>query len=178
MCIRDRYVATYARVLISERRMNQAEQLLRRAIYRQWNTELVSLYGLAHSDRLEEQIRMAETWATTQERSPELLMTLARLYLEKGEKEKAIALLMETSRQDASQRYAMELGLLLESMGRSADALQCYRRGIEGLMADAVSTRDNPDVLLVEASANANFGSQFLALDRHTNVSAPNSKES
>mgnify|MGYP001161049895 FL=1 len=172
------YVATYARVLISERRMNQAEQLLRRAIYRQWNTELVSLYGLAHSDRLEEQIRMAETWATTQERSPELLMTLARLYLEKGEKEKAIALLMETSRQDESQRYAMELGLLLESMGRSADALQCYRRGIEGLMADAVSTLDNPDLLLVEASANANFGSQFLALGRHTNVSAPNSKES
>ena len=172
------YVATYARVLISERRMNQAEQLLRRAIYRQWNTELVSLYGLAHSDRLEEQIRMAETWATTQERSPELLMTLARLYLEKGEKEKAIALLMETSRQDASQRYAMELGLLLESMGRSADALQCYRRGIEGLMEDAASTLDNPDLLLVEASANANFGSQFLALDRHTNVSAPNSKES
>jgi HemY protein len=172
------YVATYARVLISERRMNQAEQLLRRAIYRQWNTELVSLYGLAHSDRLEEQIRMAETWATAQERSPELLMTLARLYLEKGEKEKAIALLMETSRQDASQRYAMELGLLLESMGRSADALQCYRRGIEGLMADAVSTLDNPDLLSVEASANANFGSQFLALGRHTNVSAPNSKES
>ena len=172
------YVATYARVLISERRMNQAEQLLRRAIYRQWNTELVSLYGLAHSDRLEEQIRMAETWATAQERSPELLMTLARLYLEKGEKEKAIALLMETSRQDASQRYAMELGLLLESMGRSADALQCYRRGIEGLMEDAASTLDNPDLLLVEASANANFGSQFLALDRHTNVSAPNSKES
>ena len=172
------YVVTYARVLISERRMNQAEQLLRRAIYRQWNTELVSLYGLAHSDRLEEQIRMAETWATTQERSPELLMTLARLYLEKGEKEKAIALLMETSRQDASQRYAMELGLLLESMGRSADALQCYRRGIEGLMEDAASTLDNPDLLLVEASANANFGSQFLALGRHTNVSAPNSKES
>ena len=172
------YVATYARVLISERRMNQADQLLRRAIYRQWNTELVSLYGLAHSDRLEEQIRMAETWATTQERSPELLMTLARLYLEKGEKEKAIALLMETSRQDASQRYAMELGLLLESMGRSADALQCYRRGIEGLMEDAASTLDNPDFLLVEASANANFGSQFLALGRHTNVSAPNSKES
>ena len=172
------YVATYARVLISEHRMNQAEQLLRRAIYRQWNAELVSLYGLAHSDRLEEQIRMAETWATAQERSPELLMTLARLYLEKGEKEKAIALLMETSRQDASQRYAMELGLLLESMGRSADALQCYRRGIEGLMEDAASTLDNPDFLLVEASANANFGSQFLALGRHTNVSAPNSKES
>ena len=172
------YVATYARVVISERRMNQAEQLLRRAIYRQWNTELVSLYGLAHSDRLEEQIRMAETWATTQERSPELLMTLARLYLEKGEKEKAIALLMETSRQAASQRYAMELGLLLESMGRSADALQCYRRGIEGLMEDAASTLDNPDLLLVEGSANANFGSQFLALGPHTNVSAPNSKES
>jgi HemY protein len=172
------YVATYARVLISERRMNQAEQLLRRAIYRQWNAELVSLYGLAHSDRLGEQIRMAETWATVQERSPELLMTLARLYLEKGEKEKAIALLMETSRQDESQRYAMDLGLLLESIGQSANALQCYRRGIEGLMADAVSTLDNPDLLSLEASANANFGSQFLALGRHTNVSAPNSKES
>ena len=70
------YVATYARVLISERRMNQAEQLLRRAIYRRWNTELVRLYGLAHSDRLEEQIRVAETWVMAQERSPELLMTL------------------------------------------------------------------------------------------------------
>ena len=172
------YVATYARVLISEHRMNQAEQLLRRAIYRQWNAELVSLYGMAHSDRLEEQIRMAETWATTQERSPELLMTLARLYLEKGEKEKAIALLMETSRQDESQRYAMDLGLLLESIGQSANALQCYRRGIEGLMADAVSTLDNPGLLSLEASANAHFGSQFLALGRHTNVSAPNSKES
>jgi tetratricopeptide (TPR) repeat protein len=121
---------------------------------------------------------MAETWATTQERSPELLMTLARLYLEKGEKEKAIALLMETSRQDESQRYAMDLGLLLESIGQSANALQCYRRGIEGLMADAVSTLGNPDLLSLEASANANFGSQFLALGRHTNVSAPNSKES
>ena len=172
------YVATYARVLIRERRMNQAEQLLRRAIYRQWNTELVSLYGLAHSDRLEEQIRVAETWVTAQERSPELLMTLARLYLEKGEREKAIALLMEASRQDESQRYAMDLGLLLESIGQSANALQCYRRGVEGLMADTVSTLDNPDLLSLETSANTNLGGQFLVLGRHTNVSAPNSKES
>ncbi|MDG2077472.1 MAG: hypothetical protein P8J24_13015, partial [Arenicellales bacterium] len=172
------YVATYARVLISERRMNQAEQLLRRAIYRRWNTELVSLYGLAHSDRLEEQIRVAETWVTAQERSPELLMTLARLYLEKGEREKAIALLMEASRQDESQRYAMDLGLLLESIGQSANALQCYRRGVEGLMADTVSTLDQPDLLSLETSANTNLGGQFLVLGRHTNVSAPNSKES
>ena len=158
--------------------MNQAEQLLRRAIYRQWNTELVGLYGLVHSDRLEEQIRVAETWVTAQERSPELLMTLARLYLEKGEREKAIALLMEASRQDESQRYAMDLGLLLESIGQSANALQCYRRGVEGLLADTVSTLDNPDLLSLETSANTNLGGQFLVLGRHANVSAPNSKES
>ncbi|GIT27050.1 MAG: hypothetical protein CM1200mP41_30940 [Gammaproteobacteria bacterium] len=85
---------------------------------------------------------------------------------------------MEASRQDESQRYAMDLGLLLESIGQSANALQCYRRGVEGLMADTVSTLDNPDLLSLETSANTNLGGQFPVLGRHANVSAPNSKES
>lgn len=171
------YIAAYARVLIAEKRMNQAEQLLRRAIHRQWNTELVSLYGLVHSDRLDEQVRVAESWTVGQLRSPALLITLARLYIERREKDKAVALLIEATRLD--EKLAMEVGLLLESLGERTNALHCYRRGLQYLHeSGSVSSQSQQPLSLDSDVAGDSAEQQRLSIQGASSVSAANSNES
>ena len=60
-----------------------------------------------------------------------LFRSLARLYLEHNDRDKARDHLLEAVRLGGSREGYLELGLLLESMGESDKALQCYRRGLQ-----------------------------------------------
>ncbi|MBT6347850.1 MAG: hypothetical protein HOJ50_01710, partial [Proteobacteria bacterium] len=62
---------------------------------------------------------------------PDLLMTLARLCLANKDRKKAREYLLKAARLGDSREDYLELGLLLESMGESDKALQCYRRGLQ-----------------------------------------------
>ncbi|MDP6654002.1 MAG: hypothetical protein QGF90_18135, partial [Gammaproteobacteria bacterium] len=123
--------AAYARALINSGDGDAAERFLRKCIVRQWNSELVRLYGHARSQQIEEQLRRAEQWAQRHTDDPDLLMTLARLYLENKDRDKARDHLLKAVRLGGSREEYLELGLLLESMGESDKALQCYRRGLQ-----------------------------------------------
>ena len=121
----------HARGLINAGEMDEAERFLRKALRRRWDGELVRLYGHVRSSRMEEQLRHAEQWAANHQEDPDLLMTLARLYLENHDRDKARSHLLEAVRRGGSREGYLELGLLLESMGESDKALQCYRRGLQ-----------------------------------------------
>ncbi len=127
--------AAHARALINAGVGDVAERFLRKSISRHWDGELVRLYGHAHSQRIEEQLRRAEQWGASHKDDPDLLMTLARLYLEHNDRDKARDHLLEAVRLGGSREGYLELGLLLESMGESDKALQCYRRGLQSLKA-------------------------------------------
>ena len=89
------------------------------------------------SNHLDEQLKRAEQWALAHEDDPDLLLTLARLHLENRHREKARDFLLKAVRLGGTREGYLELGLLLESMGESDKALQCYRRGLQSAAAPA-----------------------------------------
>jgi len=131
--------AVHVRSLIDAGNMKQAEKILRKAINRNWDGGLVRLYGHIRYEPIDALLKQAENWRVTHADDPDLLITLARFQLELKARDKALLLLVEAARIGVSGETYMELGLLLESMGESAKALQCYRRGLQESHASPVS---------------------------------------
>ena len=131
--------AVHVRSLIDAGNMKQAEKILRKAINRNWDGDLVRLYGHIRYEPIDALLKQAENWRVTHADDPDLLITLARFQLELKAQDKALLLLVEAARIGVSGETYMELGLLLESMGESAKALQCYRRGLQESHASPVS---------------------------------------
>ena len=123
--------SAYAQSLLNQGENKEAERFLRKCITRHWDGELVRLYGYVRSERMDEQLNYAEKWALSHEDDPDLLMTLARLNLENKHREKARDCLLKAVRLGGTREGYLEIGLLLESMGESDKALQCYRRGLQ-----------------------------------------------
>ena len=130
--------AVHVRSLIDVGNMKQAEKILRKAINRNWDGGLVRLYGHIRYEPIDALLKQAENWRVTHADDPDLLITLARIQLELKARDKALLLLVEAARIGVSGETYMELGLLLESMGESAKALQCYRRGLQESHASPV----------------------------------------
>ena len=126
-------VALYTRQLIENASYNQAEKLLRAAIKREWNSELVYLYGLVDSSYIDEQYRQAQNWAQQHGSDPDLLLTLGRLAMRKELWEQARDYLRQAIDAGARKEAYTELGLLLEQLGDRDQALECYRQGIRAL---------------------------------------------
>ena len=131
--------AVHVRSLIDAGNLKQAEKILRKAINRNWDGDLVRLYGHIRYEPIDALLKQAENWRVTHADDPDLLITLARFQLELKARDKALLLLVEAARIGVSGETYMELGLLLESIGESAKALQCYRRGLQESHASPVS---------------------------------------
>ncbi|MDP6393710.1 MAG: heme biosynthesis HemY N-terminal domain-containing protein [Arenicellales bacterium] len=148
--------AVHVRSLIDSGSMKQAEKILRKAIARGWNGDLVRLYGHVHSAPIQAQLDHAQGWRRSHPDDPDLLMTLARLQLELEARDEALTLLVEAARIGVSGDTYMELGLLLESLGESSKALQCYRRGLQQSQVPAAPARsESPAELLPAVIENA-----------------------
>ncbi|MBI3899774.1 MAG: heme biosynthesis protein HemY [Gammaproteobacteria bacterium] len=124
-------IAIYARQLIQQREMNQAEELLRNTIEQQWDDALVDLYGQARSDTPTEQLENAENWLTLHPEEPYLLLTLGRLSIHANREQKARGYLEKCINLRGPAEAYRELGGLLERLGEKDRALACYRRGTE-----------------------------------------------
>ena len=123
--------AAHARALIDAGQSDIAEKFLRKCINRKWDGELVRLYGCVRSERIDEQLQRAEHWRLGHQDDPHLLMTLARLNIENSNRQKAKELVLKAIQIGGTKESYLELGLLLESLGESDKALQCYRRGLQ-----------------------------------------------
>ena len=145
--------AVHVRSLIDAGNMKQAEKILRKAINRNWDGGLVRLYGHIRHESIDALLKQAENWRVVHADDPDLLITLARFQLELKAREKALLLLVEAARIGVSGETYMELGLLLESMGESAKALQCYRRGLQESHASPVSEPSSTSSELLPAVA-------------------------
>ena len=143
--------AVHVRSLIDAGNMKQAEKILRKAINRNWDGGLVRLYGHIRYESIDALLKQAENWRVTHADDPDLLITLARFQLELKARDKALLLLVEAARIGVSGETYMELGLLLESMGESAKALQCYRRGLQESHASPVPEPSNTSSELLPA---------------------------
>lgn len=143
-------VAIYARQLIQQNDMNEAEEFLRRAIDEDWDDRLVDLYGYVKSDRPIEQLELAESWLGSHPENPKLLLALGRLAMQASNDArtrtdaqtrsnaatKARAYLEKCIHLRGPIEAYRELGTLLERLGETDKALVCYRRGLDAIADD------------------------------------------
>lgn len=137
-------VRHYARCLLTLEAHDDAEQLLRDAIKRDWDIDLVYLYGLNETNDPDKQLASAEGWLKGHESNPVLLLTLGRLCVRNKLWGKARSYLEASINiQPRSDSYK-ELGQLLEQLNEADNAAEYFRKG---LMLSAEEKMD--DVLTV-----------------------------
>jgi HemY protein len=130
-------VAIYARQLIQQSEMDEAEALLRAAIDADWSDELVELYGRLRPTAPAEALDTAEAWAGSHPDSARALLGAARLALAAGQKSKARGYYEKCVALRAPAEAYRELGELMEALGDKDAALGHYRRGLELLAGEA-----------------------------------------
>ncbi|MBI5782596.1 MAG: heme biosynthesis protein HemY [Gammaproteobacteria bacterium] len=123
--------AIYARQLIQQNEMAQAESVLHTAIEDNWDSALVELYGQAQGPNSADQLETAEGWLATHRDDPKLLLTLARLAAGNNQDSKARGYYETCLSQHGPVDAYRELGNLLEKLGEKDKALNTYRRGLE-----------------------------------------------
>lgn len=131
-------IAGYARGLINKGMSEQAELALYEAINKEWNENLVHLYGLAAGVDSAKQLTRAEAWLDKHENNALLLLTLGRLCLRTrlwGKARRYLeASVMATPHPEAYHTLAQ----LLERLGEQEKALDCYRKGL-ALITDKIA---------------------------------------
>jgi len=134
---KDTQIATlYASKLIEEGDLRAAERVVRKAIKKNWNSELVGLYGKTRSDNLRSQIALATSWLIGHQQDVNLNLTLARLNLAHEQHDKARVYYNMAIELGGSEEAYLELGRFYEEEGNHKTALAYYKRGIEASIND------------------------------------------
>jgi len=126
-------IASYARQLMRAGEGQRAETVMRKALNRQWNPELIRLYGMAETSHPKDQLKLLEIWSKAHEEEPALWMALARLYRRTEEPEKARKFYGKVISVTNDSEAINELGDLLEDLGDREDALLTYKQGMKRL---------------------------------------------
>lgn len=130
-------LVVYIRQLVLNAEDNEAEQIIRKALGRDWHSELVYWYGRVHGSDVGLQLRTAEYWLKQHPHDPALLLTLGRLCLRNQIWGSARDYFKESLRIKRSAEAYAELARLVDSMGeheRGADYyVQALNLNIEQL---------------------------------------------
>ena len=109
---------------------DEAETIIRDSMKRQWNNQLVYLYGNVNSSNADKQLATAETWLKGNEKNPVLLLTLGRLCMRNQLWGKARSYLEASiGIQPRSDSYK-ELGQLMEQLEEPVKAAKYFRQGL------------------------------------------------
>ncbi|MGM0564877.1 MAG: heme biosynthesis HemY N-terminal domain-containing protein [Pseudomonadota bacterium] len=127
----NRLVAVYANALVSQGDHQQAEKLIRDTLSKHWDENLVRLYGQLDVPNNSKLLAHCDNWLAQQPNSPALLLALARINRReelwgRAEEFYRKALLLAPD----SETYA-ELGDMLDGLGRSNEAAELYKQGLE-----------------------------------------------
>lgn len=124
-------IGAYAERLIEQGSQQQAEELLRKAINRNWNPQLVRIYGRVRRMDAAAQLKYAEKWLAEHKDSPELMLSLAQISLNNELWGKARDYLEACIGVGGTVEAYRELGHLLEQLDEKEQALDLYRQGID-----------------------------------------------
>lgn len=128
---RDPYLLlVYARKLLAHGQHDEVEQLIREVLRKEWQPQLIQLYGLIKSTQPEKQLAFAESLLKEHEHHPGLLLTLGRLCMHNDLWGKARSYLEASlGYREAAETYK-ELGLLMEYLNENALAAEYFRKGL------------------------------------------------
>lgn len=110
---------------------DKAERAIEDALQREWEGELVLIYGSLDGGDPARRLRLAEQWQRQHPDDARLLLTLARLCIRNELWGKARQYLDQSLQLAASPDAYEELGRLLEHLGEPDRASVAYRRGLE-----------------------------------------------
>lgn len=123
-------VRHYVRCLLIVEAGDDAEELLRVAIRRHWDLDLVYLYGIIQGSDAARQLNSAESWLKGHENNPVLLLTLGRLCKRNKLWGKARSYLNASVGIRPSSDAYKELGQLMEQLQEPENAGEYYRKGL------------------------------------------------
>ena len=132
-----RVVAAYARGMIALGAGSEAETILRAYLKRDWNTELVALYGKTEAVDAGRQLAQAEQWLREHGSSAALLSCLGRLALHNQQWGKARDYFEQSLYLENNAEVCLELGRLLARLGQHERSSEYFERGLSATSAVA-----------------------------------------
>jgi HemY protein len=121
----------------------QAEEALRAALKREYNSHLARLYGLVRGSDPARQLQTAEGWLKNHPDDPSLLLTLGRLCLQSSLWGKARDYLETSLRLQRNPETCAELARLLGQLGETERSNQLFQEGL-GLLDERLLARPLP----------------------------------
>ncbi len=120
----------YVDILLKLKREDEAEQLLRTVLQKQWHGELLPLYGRIKTTKNQLQLTHAEQWLLTHDNDPQLLLALGRICINNQLWGKAKEYLQRAV--DLGQQEAFPLlAEVLEQLGDNELAQAYCRKGVK-----------------------------------------------
>ncbi|MBC3420886.1 heme biosynthesis protein HemY [Pseudomonas sp. RW3S2] len=137
-------VLAYAEQLRQVGAQGDAEQVLRTALKRQFESHLARLYGLVRGDDPARQLQTAEGWLKDHPQDPSLLLTLGRLSLQNRLWGKARDYLESSLRMERNPETCAELARLLAGLGETERSNQLFQEGL-GLLDERLLALPLPE---------------------------------
>lgn len=132
-----------ADALVAEGNPVEAEKLVRKSLDKNWNEELVLLYGRVEADAAA-QLRVVERWLGKLPEDPDLLLTAARLCVRNELWGKARSYFETSNSIRPSPETWHDLGHLMLQLGEDADASAAFQQGLTlGYGASALPQLEN-----------------------------------
>jgi HemY protein len=123
-------VADYAGYLETHDAGDEAEQVIRRALDKQWDQKLVLAYGELSRCNPDTQLKFAESWVHGHKDESQLLLTLGRLARRKHHWTKAREYYEASLSKAPNAEAYQELGSLFEELEEPLKARDSYRAGM------------------------------------------------
>ncbi|UZE28941.1 heme biosynthesis protein HemY [Pseudomonas asplenii] len=136
-------VLAYAEQLRQLGADGQAEEILRTALKRQYDSHLARLYGLLRGSDPVRQLQTAEGWLKDHPADASLLLTLGRLCLQNSLWGKARDYLEGSLRVQRNPETCAELARLLAQLGDTEGSNQLFQEGL-GLLDERLLARPLP----------------------------------
>lgn len=121
-------VTEYVRFLLKNNEHTKAKELLRRNLRKEFNPQLVTLYGSLPSD--DSQLAFAESLLKKHAHSAELYLCLGQLCINRQLWGKAKYYLEQSNEIDPTPLAYMTLGKLQEKLGDASQACDSYKKGL------------------------------------------------
>lgn len=123
-------IQRYIEQLVSAGSEGKAENFLRDQIKRQWDDELVNLYGRIKGDDAHKQLEVAKGWLKKNPDSAALKLTLGRLAMRNEQWGKAVDYMEESLALEKRPETYTELTRLLQHLGDNKRSLSVMQDGL------------------------------------------------
>lgn len=124
-------ILLYCRALSDAGANNISDKLLVSSINKSWDESLVERYGLIEHEVLGSAIKQGEKWLLEHEKSPMLLLALARLHRKYQLWGKSKVYYNSSLNFSPSSAVYLELAELLEELDEHENAQTCYKLGLK-----------------------------------------------